>query len=132
GELETPSGLAIDRGRSLLYVADAKKHQVLCYAAGDGALVRAIGKRGIDAGEFNFPTNLSVDSNGRLYVTDTLNFRVQVFDGSGSFVSSIGTRATAPGTSIARRASAWTAKATSTSRTRRSTTFRSSTRTAAS
>ena len=97
GELESPSGLAIDRRRSLLYVADARKHQVLCYAAGDGAFVRAIGKRGTESGEFNFPTNLSVDRSGRLYVTDTLNFRVQIFDGSGAFVSSIGTQGDTPG-----------------------------------
>src|SRR5262245_15444861 len=97
GELENPSGLAIDRPRSLLYVADAKKHQVLCYAAGDGTFVRAIGKRGTDPGEFNFPTNLSIDRSGRLYVTDTLNFRVQIFDGSGAFVSSIGTQGDSPG-----------------------------------
>jgi len=97
GELENPSGLAIDRTRSLLYVADAKKHQVLCYAAADGALVRTIGKRGVAKGEFNFPTNLSVDRAGRLYVTDTLNFRVQIFDADGGFVASIGTQGDGPG-----------------------------------
>ena len=69
GELENPSGLAIDRGRAILYVADAKKHQVLCYSSTDGVFIRAIGKRGTEAGEFNFPTNLSVDRSGRLYVT---------------------------------------------------------------
>ncbi|HKB09031.1 MAG TPA: 6-bladed beta-propeller, partial [Vicinamibacterales bacterium] len=97
GELQNPSGLAIDRGRALLYVADAKKHQVLCYASTDGRFVRTIGKRGTEQGEFNFPTNLSVDHAGRLYVTDTLNFRVQIFDADGAFVSSIGTQGDSPG-----------------------------------
>ena len=97
GELENPSGLAIDRARSLLYVADAKKHQVLCYSSADGSSVRTIGKRGIEAGEFNFPTNLSVDRGGRLYVTDTLNFRVQIFGADGAFVASIGTQGDGPG-----------------------------------
>jgi DNA-binding beta-propeller fold protein YncE len=97
GELQNPSGLAIDRQRQLLYVADAKKHQVLCYSSADGSFIRAIGKRGVEAGEFNFPTNLSVDRGGRLYVADTLNFRVQVFDASGAVVKSIGSQGDGPG-----------------------------------
>jgi DNA-binding beta-propeller fold protein YncE len=97
GELENPSGLAIDRDRELLYVADAKKHQVLCYSEADGSLVRTIGRRGVEPGEFNFPTNLSVDRHGRLYVADTLNFRVQVFDASGAVVKSIGEQGNGPG-----------------------------------
>lgn len=98
GELESPSGLAVDSTRRLLYVADAKKHQVFCYSSGDGSLVRTLGKRGVEPGEFNFPTNLSVDRDGQLYVADTLNFRVQVFDGAGAVVKSVGVQGDGPGT----------------------------------
>ena len=98
GELENPSGLAIDRANGLLYVADAQKHQVLCYSTADGAPVRTIGKRGSENGEFNFPTNLSVDRQGRLYVADTLNFRIQIFDREGAFVSAFGMQGDTPGT----------------------------------
>jgi sugar lactone lactonase YvrE len=97
GELQNPSGLAIDRQRNQLYVADAKKHQVLCYSSEDGRFIRALGKRGTEQGEFNFPTNLAVDRQGRLYVADTLNFRVQIFDASGAFVKSIGSQGDGPG-----------------------------------
>jgi len=97
GELQNPSGLAIDRQHQQLYVADAKKHQVLCYSSADGSLIRAIGKRGVDRGEFNFPTNLSVDRQGRLYVADTLNFRIQVFDSAGEVVKTIGNQGDGPG-----------------------------------
>jgi DNA-binding beta-propeller fold protein YncE len=97
GELQNPSGLAIDRQRQILYVADAKKHQVLCYSSADGSFIRAVGKRGVEQGEFNFPTNLAVDREGRLYVADTLNFRVQVFDASGAVVTSIGSHGDGPG-----------------------------------
>ena len=34
----------------------------------------------LEAGELNFPPTQSVGRHGRLYVTDTVNFRVQVFD----------------------------------------------------
>ena len=97
GELESPAGMAIDGDRQLLYVADAKKHQVFCYSTVDGAAVRTIGRRGSEPGEFNFPTNVSVDKEGRLYVTDTLNFRIQSFDPDGKPLRAFGTLGDTPG-----------------------------------
>jgi sugar lactone lactonase YvrE len=98
GDLESPSGLAVDRARNLLYVADAKKHRVLCYSTVDGTAVRTMGRRGGGPGEFNFPTNLFVNRNGRLYVTDTMNFRIQMFDPEGGFLAEFGTQGDTPGT----------------------------------
>jgi DNA-binding beta-propeller fold protein YncE len=98
GDLESPSGLAVDRTRNLLYVADAKKHHVLCYSTVSGSVVRTIGRRGGEPGEFNFPTNLFVNQSGRLYVTDTLNFRIQVFNPDGGFLGEFGTQGDTPGT----------------------------------
>ena len=92
GELENPSGLALDRKLKRIYVADATKHQVLCYSAADGAFIRAIGERGVDPGQFNFPTNLFVDQQSRLYVADTMNFRVQVFDAEGKVLTTFGSQ----------------------------------------
>jgi sugar lactone lactonase YvrE len=97
GELENPSGLAIDQQRQLLYVADSRKHVVLCYSSVDGAFVRQVGAPGKDEGQLSFPTNLSVDGQGRLFVADTMNFRVQVFDTAGRFVKAIGSMGDAVG-----------------------------------
>src|SRR5918912_1295252 len=97
GELQNPSGLAIDRAARQLYVADAKKHQVLCYSSADGSFVRAIGKRGTEAGEFNFPTNLSVDRQGRLYVADTSFNNFQIFDADGNILLFVGNTGNGPG-----------------------------------
>jgi len=90
GELENPSGLTLDTKNKLLYVADSQTHRVLCYSATDGVFVRAIGERGPAPGQFNFPTNVSADKAGRLYVADTMNFRVQVFGPDGAFVRAFG------------------------------------------
>ena len=90
GELENPSGIAVDREGERVYVADAVKHQVMAYSTLDGSLIRAIGKRGGEPGEFNFPTNLTVDHQGRLYVADTMNFRIQTFDRDGRPVAAFG------------------------------------------
>lgn len=98
GELESPSGLAIDRDHKLLYVADAKKHHVLCFSTVDGSALRTIGQRGGGPGEFNYPTNLFVSRDGRLYVTDTLNFRIQAFNADGTFAAEFGTQGDTPGT----------------------------------
>jgi len=98
GDLDSPSGLAVDRERNLLYVADAKKHHVLCYSTVDGSAVRTIGRRGGGPGEFNFPTNLTVNRSGRLYVADTLNFRIQVFNPDGGFLGEFGIQGDTPGT----------------------------------
>jgi DNA-binding beta-propeller fold protein YncE len=97
GEFESPAGMAIDGERHLLYVADSKKHQVFCYSTADGSAVRTIGRRGSEPGEFNFPTNVFVDKEGRLYVTDTLNFRIQSFDPEGKPLNAFGTLGDTPG-----------------------------------
>lgn len=97
GELDAPSGLAIDRAANRVYVADAGKHQVLAYSTRDGALVHTLGKRGGEPGEFNYPTNLSVDAEGRLYVADTLNFRIQVFNREGAVLRVFGELGDSPG-----------------------------------
>lgn len=90
GDLESPTGVAIDEKRQRLYVVDAKKHDVMVYALADGALLKTIGERGADPGKFNVPTNIALDRDGNLYVVDTGNFRVQVLDPDGKWIKTIG------------------------------------------
>ena len=49
-------------------------------------------------GEFNFPFAVAVGPDGRWYVTDQMNFRIQVFERNGTFVRSIGVPGDGPGT----------------------------------
>jgi DNA-binding beta-propeller fold protein YncE len=97
GEFEGVSGIALDEKRGLIYVVDTRKHVVNVYALEDYSKIRTIGKRGTERGEFNFPTNVAVDAEGRAYVVDTMNFRVQVFDHDGTYLRSIGTMGDSPG-----------------------------------
>lgn len=76
GALQRPVGLARDAARGELFVADAYAHDVKVFDE-RGALLRTFGRRGGEAGEFNYPTHLAF-ANGELYVTDTMNSRVQV------------------------------------------------------
>jgi hypothetical protein len=56
-----------------------------------GSLLRTIGARGDEPGRFNAPTHLSF-AEGRLFVSDTLNARVQVLQSDGTPVRSVGRR----------------------------------------
>jgi DNA-binding beta-propeller fold protein YncE len=88
-ELPRPSGLAIDPATNRLYVSDTKLHKIRVYDASTGAFVKEIGERGTEEGKFNFPTNLFI-RRGKLYVSDTGNFRVQILDLDGNFLKKIG------------------------------------------
>jgi DNA-binding beta-propeller fold protein YncE len=77
GELGRPTGLALDRERGELYVADTASHEIRVFDAA-GRPARRFGRRGEAEGEFNYPTHLWF-RGGDLYVADTMNGRVQVF-----------------------------------------------------
>lgn len=51
-----------------------------------GKLLKTFGKLGSAQGDFNQPHALAMDSQGRLFVADRTNNRVQVFDQEGKFL----------------------------------------------
>ncbi len=61
-----------------------------------GTMSWITGTSGSDNGRFNSPTGVQVDSQGYIYVADSGNSRIQVFDSSGNFVSKFGR----PGTDL--------------------------------
>lgn len=90
-----PAGIAVDADGSRIYVADAggvqsQEHRVLVLDAQTGKHLLTIGKRGTGQGEFNFPTDATLGTDGLLYVVDSANFRVQVFRPDGTFVRTFG------------------------------------------
>lgn len=76
GMLKRPTGVAYDAAGSRLFVADTQAHDIKVFAP-DGRLLATLGGRGEGEGEFNYPTHLAF-ARGELYVTDTMNSRVQV------------------------------------------------------
>ena len=57
-------------------MTDSSNHCVYVFN-GQDQLVRKIGSRGNDAGQFNEPWGVSFDDDNYLYVVDTKNNRVQ-------------------------------------------------------
>ena len=95
--LVRPIDIALDEARGRLYVADgARQHspehfvRVLDLEGND--LFRIGLGRGNEPGELLFPTYLAVAPDGRLFVSDTMNARISVFDPDGAFVRTIGAR----------------------------------------
>lgn len=100
--LERPTGLALDAERGRLYVVDtgtskSTEHNVKIFGL-DGTLLGKIGgERGEGQEQFQYPTYAAVDAAGNVYVTDTLNSRVQVFTPEGRYLKTIGERGNAWG-----------------------------------
>jgi DNA-binding beta-propeller fold protein YncE len=53
----------------------------------DGKFQKWWGGKGTDAGQFNVPHSIAIDSKGRLYVADRSNNRIQIFDQAGKFLN---------------------------------------------
>jgi sugar lactone lactonase YvrE len=53
----------------------------------DGKFIKAWGKKGSGPGEFDIPHTIAMDSQGRIFVGDRNNNRVQIFDQDGYFLA---------------------------------------------
>jgi DNA-binding beta-propeller fold protein YncE len=99
--LVRPAGVAIDRENRFLYVADTGNDVVDVFDADSYKLLRRIGKPSTkhdqtDPGTFSLPEGVAVDKDGNVYVADTLNDRVEIFDADGEFISTFGKNGDGP------------------------------------
>jgi len=96
GLLSRPCGIAIDPKSNRIAVVDTGAHQLVILSP-TGELESRIGQRGTALGQFNYPTHVTIDHVGRIYVSDTLNFRVQQFSPDLKPVRQIGSKGDLPG-----------------------------------
>lgn len=93
--LTRPTGIGVNAEGTRVYVADtggvkSEDHRVRTFELPSGKHLFDIGKRGSAPGEFNLPNDVVVAADGSVYVVDSANFRVQVFDRDGKFVRFFG------------------------------------------
>ena len=71
-----------------IFIADGESTntRVVKYSK-DGTFVSWWGGKGTEPGQFDEPHSIAIDSDGRLYVGDRRNKRVQVFDQTGKFLT---------------------------------------------
>ena len=70
-----------------IYVSDGYGNPRVVKYTRDGKYLLQWGRRGTGPGEFGLPHNLVVDAEGKVYVTDRDNQRIQIFDSSGKFLN---------------------------------------------
>lgn len=94
---KNPQGLALDAADNL-YVADKGNDRVLKLSPDGSQVLLQLAKLdghgrpkpGSGPGELRHPQDVAVDGNGDIYVADSGNVRIQVFDSSGTFLRQFG------------------------------------------
>jgi NHL repeat len=80
-----PLGLAFDTKGDLFVTSLGAPFQAVHEFGPDGTFIRTFGK----AGELNFPNGVAVDASGNVYVVDSNNGRLVVYDRDGNQVGLI-------------------------------------------
>ena len=71
------------------YISDGYINSRVAKVDKEGKWVKSWGEPGDQPGQFNTPHSIAVDGQGRVYVADRGNCRIQVFDGAGNFLRQI-------------------------------------------
>ena len=66
----------------------------------EGKLLKEIGEPGLNPGQLRAPNTVTVDRDENIYVVDTGNQRVQVFDKEGKFIRNVNGTAEGSGSSV--------------------------------
>ena len=89
GQLSEPRGIAVDEDENIL-VADKGNSRVQKFSP-QGKFLETRGKRGKNTLEFYYPSGIGIHPlNKRVYVTESVNHRVQVLDASLKHVTMFG------------------------------------------
>jgi DNA-binding beta-propeller fold protein YncE len=88
-EFNAPSAVAVAPNGDV-FVADGHggntNARIVKFTA-EGKFIKAWGRKGAQPGEFDTPHALAMDSQGRLFVGDRNNNRIQIFDQDGGFIA---------------------------------------------
>ena len=94
-----PGGIALDREGNLFiahagippsrYDRPRQRDKIAVFSA-EGKPLREWGKFGTGDGEFDMPGGIAISDNGRVYVADQCNRRIQVFDTQGKLLTQWG------------------------------------------
>ena len=101
-KFERPAHVDVDADARYAYVVDTggistDEHRIRVFDIATGEVAFDIGRRGTGPGEFNLPKDIAIGPDGLVYVVDSSNFRVQVFEADGTYVHTFGSIGVQPG-----------------------------------
>lgn len=78
--------------KNRLYVADANKEKpgIVVFDLESGARLKTIGQTGEPKERLGLPSNITIDKNGIIYITDAARFQIVKFDIDGHYIGEIG------------------------------------------
>lgn len=82
-----PTKVALDPKTGDLYVTDGYGNSRVHKFSSEGRHLFSWGEPGSDPGEFNLPHSVCTDQEGKVYVADRENHRVQIFDSRGKYLT---------------------------------------------
>ena len=88
--LKLPYGIAV--AEEDIFVTDNGPYSLYQFHKKDMSLKNRTGTRGKEEGQLNGPSGISIDTNGDVFVADTLNHRISMFSRALKFKKCIGTK----------------------------------------
>ena len=95
-QFNNPYGIAISPIAGQVYIADKNNDRIQVLNP-DLTFSHSFGSEGSANGQFQYPRDIAIDSQGLVYVADRNNDRIQKFSPDGKFVGQFGTKGSGPG-----------------------------------
>jgi len=81
-----PAAVKFANDEKTFLVADYLNHSIAIFDS-DGNYIKRFGQLGSGKGEFKYPNDIFITSEGWIYVSDSKNRRIQIFDKAGTFLN---------------------------------------------
>ena len=91
-----PHGIAISPITGQVYIADCCNHRIQVLNP-DLTFSRSFSKKGSANGQFQYPCDIAIDSQGLVYVADYDSHRIQKFTSNGKFLTQFSSYGSGPG-----------------------------------
>ena len=72
-----------------IYVTDTRQHAIFLFRLTDLKMVKKVGRKGSGREMFKYPRQLAISPNQHLYVTDSINYRLQILTTDLEFTDSL-------------------------------------------
>jgi DNA-binding beta-propeller fold protein YncE len=97
GQLAFPRSVAVNSKNDIYTSEYGLTERIQKFSARGAALIFSLGEAGNAPGQFNRPEGITIGPHDELYVADSCNHRVQVFDAFGKLLSVHGKAGSGPG-----------------------------------